>query len=120
MIESDSIAHAERDLGRMLAAYRRAAGYNQTQFAPFTGYSRSTLANVETGRQSAPRDFWERCDSKLGTGRVLVGKHEEINARLRWNAPSTAAAACPRPGASSSPRISSAAAGSPSASMARR
>ena len=41
-------AHGE--LGAELAAYRRAAGYTQAQFAQLTEYSRSTIANVETGR----------------------------------------------------------------------
>jgi transcriptional regulator with XRE-family HTH domain len=45
-------------LGVELAAYRRAAGYTQAQFAELTGYSRSTIANVETGRQHVSRDFW--------------------------------------------------------------
>jgi DNA-binding XRE family transcriptional regulator len=43
-------AAAQSALDRELAAFRRAAGYNQMQVAPFTGYSRSTLANVEAGR----------------------------------------------------------------------
>jgi transcriptional regulator with XRE-family HTH domain len=49
-----------------LAGYRRAAGYTQAQFAQLTEYSRSTIANVETGRQHVSRDFWEPA------GRVLV------------------------------------------------
>jgi hypothetical protein len=80
VIDPDLIAAAERDLGRLLAAYRQAAGYTQTELSPLTGYSRSSLANVETGRQSVPRGFWERCDTTLGTGGVLVARYDRLQA----------------------------------------
>ena len=80
MIGPEAIAQAQRELGRQLAAYREAAGYNQAALAPFTGYSRSTVANVETGRQAAPLQFWECCDEKLATGGALVAKYQEIEA----------------------------------------
>jgi hypothetical protein len=60
-------AQARLALGRELAAARRAAGYTQATFAPLVGYSRSTVGNVETGRQHVPRTFWGRCDQVLGT-----------------------------------------------------
>lgn len=60
-------AQALAALGRELAAARRAAGHTQMTFAPLVGYSRSTVANVETGRQRVPRTFWQRCDQVLGT-----------------------------------------------------
>jgi transcriptional regulator with XRE-family HTH domain len=78
MVDPDPIAEAQWDLGRQLAAYRQAAGLNQVQLARRTAYSRSTIANVETGRQSVPKAFWERCDAALATGRVLTAKYEEI------------------------------------------
>lgn len=74
---------ARRDLGRALAALRDAAGYTQDTFAPLTGYSRSTLANVETGRQRAPRGFWIRCDSLLTAGGRLTAEHDRIEAARR-------------------------------------
>jgi len=55
--ESETTAHARRALGAELAAYRAAAGYNQARLAQLTAYSRSTIANVETGRQRVPREF---------------------------------------------------------------
>jgi DNA-binding XRE family transcriptional regulator len=45
---------ARAELGAELAAYRRAAGYTQARLAQLTGYSRGTIANVETGRQHVP------------------------------------------------------------------
>ncbi len=62
-----------RRLGRQLAALRRAAGHTQHSFAPLTHYGRSTIANVETGAQRAPREFWARCDDVVGArGRLLA------------------------------------------------
>lgn len=49
-------------LGRQLAASRRAAGLSQEQLAGLAAYSRSTVANVETGRQHVGREFWVQCD----------------------------------------------------------
>jgi len=33
---------------------------------------RSTIANVETGHQKVPRDFWEDCDTVLGADGTFV------------------------------------------------
>ncbi len=60
MRDPEEITAARYALGRQLAALRSAAGYNQTDFAPLTGYGRSTVANVEVGRQNVGWDFWER------------------------------------------------------------
>src|SRR6266511_3275007 len=83
MITPEAIAEARRQLGRHLAALRRAAGYNsQHDLAPLTFYGRSTIANVETGRQHARRAFWQRCDEVLGTGGVLAAGYDEIEAMM--------------------------------------
>ena len=66
MRESEVAAAHSSTLGVELAAYRRAAGYTQAELAELTEYSRSTIANVETGRQYVSRDFWERA------GRICV------------------------------------------------
>lgn len=66
MVDMDA-AEARRALGRELAAARRAAGYVQEALAQKVRYSRSTIANVETGRQSVDREFWVRCEAVLGT-----------------------------------------------------
>ena len=72
-----------RALGERLAAYRRAAGYSQNQLADLVGYSRSTIANVETGRQHVPGDFWERADEAVSADGALFGGSEEIEAAAR-------------------------------------
>src|SRR5690349_8132191 len=83
MIDPETIAKAKRALGRQLAAYRDAAGLNQHQLAPLVHYGRSTGANVETGRQTCARTFWERCDRTLAAGGILLQAHEELVALIR-------------------------------------
>jgi transcriptional regulator with XRE-family HTH domain len=81
--EPEAGGTARSTLGVELAAYRRAAGYTQAQFARLTEYSRSTIANVETGRQHVPRDFWERADRVLRTGGVLATGYDECESAAR-------------------------------------
>lgn len=78
MITPDQITQARKDLGRQLAAWRRAAGLTQTQLAARVGYSRSAIGNVETGREQTPRSFWESCERVLNAGGVLVGGNAEL------------------------------------------
>ena len=60
VIDSEEIREARRALGRQLAAYREAAGLIQQELALKIHYGRSTIANVEIGRQRCSRAFWER------------------------------------------------------------
>jgi transcriptional regulator with XRE-family HTH domain len=76
---------ARVSLGAELAAYRRAAGYTQARLAQVTGYSRSTVANVETGRQHVPRRFFECADAALRTGGILATGHDDLEAATRSN-----------------------------------
>lgn len=78
MLDPRVLAEAWRELGRQLAACRRAAALNQTRLAAAISYSRSTVANVETGRQAAPHNFWVRCDHALDAGGVLVEGWQKI------------------------------------------
>ena len=75
MIDPNEITAARRALGRQLGAYRQVAGLNQHQFAPRTHYGRSTIANVEVGRQNVPRGFWERADAVLDAGGRLIAQY---------------------------------------------
>jgi transcriptional regulator with XRE-family HTH domain len=81
--ESAATDQARRALGAELAAFRDAAGYNQAEFARLTSCSRSTIANVETGRQRVPRKFWESAEAALRTGGVLASGHDDIEAAPR-------------------------------------
>ena len=83
MADTDEAARAWRALGRQLAASRRAAGLNQEELARLAGYSRSTIANAETGRQHVPRGFWARCDAALDTGTALARGYDQVTAAGR-------------------------------------
>jgi transcriptional regulator with XRE-family HTH domain len=83
VIDRQAIAEAKRVLGRQLAELRKAAGYSQHEFAPITFYTRSTLANVEIGRQHVPQSFWQHCDEALGTDGALSRSYEDLQALIR-------------------------------------
>lgn len=90
---ADEVASARRALGRQLAASRHAAGLSQQKLAALLGYSRSTVANVETGHQHVPRDFFERSDAALSTGTALTRGHDDVEAIARQRDVRTAAQA---------------------------
>ncbi|MBN1173833.1 MAG: helix-turn-helix domain-containing protein [Micromonosporaceae bacterium] len=98
MSDPRDIVDARRILGRRLASCRQAAGLNQTRMAELVRYSRSTVANVETGRQAAPRDFWSRCDAVLSAVHTFVAEYERIEHR-RWHHDSRPVAVPGDPGA---------------------
>jgi transcriptional regulator with XRE-family HTH domain len=83
LTDRHTIAEAQRRLGHQLAKLRKAAGYSQHRFAPLTHYSRSTIANIEIGRQHAPREFWQLCDDVLGAGGTLIRGYEQLEALIR-------------------------------------
>ncbi|SRR6266545_2341061 len=80
MITPQDIAAAKQALGAQLAGLRHAAGHNQHAFAKLAFTSRSTIANVERGRQLSTRDFWERCDKILYADGGLVRGYDEVRA----------------------------------------
>ncbi|MGH3736896.1 MAG: helix-turn-helix domain-containing protein [Micromonosporaceae bacterium] len=83
MDDAEAMTEARRALGGSLASFRRAAGLNQEQLAVRVGYRRSSVANIETGRQRAPRSFWERCEAELGAHGALVRGYEDLEALVR-------------------------------------
>ncbi len=83
MREPEAIANARCVLGAQLAACRRAAGLTQAELASLIVFSRSTIANVETGRQRVPREFWQNADSAVSAGGSLVTAHDEVGAAAR-------------------------------------
>ncbi len=72
-----------RELGRRLAGRRDVAGVTQVDLAYRTGYSRSLIANIETGRRQAPRVFWVQVDRELGADGVLVTAFDQVAALAR-------------------------------------
>lgn len=79
--ESDAIAAARRELGRQLAARRKAAGYVQRELGRLVGYSRTAIANAEIGSTSFGRQLWERADQVLGTGELFARGYDRIQAQ---------------------------------------
>lgn len=85
VVTAEQVTMAREHAGKTLAMWRRAAGITQEVLARWSAYLRSTVANVERGRQNAPPGFWERCDAALGAqGRVVAAaEHADRLARLR-------------------------------------
>jgi transcriptional regulator with XRE-family HTH domain len=79
MSDPGSIAAMQRELGRQLAALRRAAGLTQHGLAAMAGFSRSTVSLAEIGRQSQARDFWQACDKVLDAGGALTAGADQID-----------------------------------------
>ena len=77
-LPSERVWEQRRALGRRLASLRSRSGFSQWEFAPLTGYSRSTLSDAELGRHRLRREFWERCDEALMTDGVLTAAYDRI------------------------------------------
>jgi transcriptional regulator with XRE-family HTH domain len=93
LTEADQVEQAWLALGRQLAACRKAAGLTQVQLAALAGYSRSTVANVETGSQRVRPEFWARCDEVLGAGGALRRSLADVRAAEQSQHTRTAALA---------------------------
>jgi len=91
-VSPEQIREAWRDLGRQLAEWRKAAALTQHQLAALTWHSRSSIANIETGRQKATRQFWELADRELGADGVLFKAFGQVDDLTREYAEQTRAA----------------------------
>lgn len=74
------LAVLKRALGAQLAASRRAVEIGQQQVAHKTGYSRSSVAHAEAGRQLLTRDFWKTADELVKAGGALLAEYEQVHA----------------------------------------
>lgn len=72
------IRDSHLELGRALAEWRKTAGLTQRELALLLLYSRSGIANVETGRQTTTRDFWLRADRQLDADGLLIKAAEHV------------------------------------------
>ena len=70
----------KRALGQQLAALREAAEIGQQQVARRTGYSRSSVAHAEVGRQLLTREFWQTADELLQADGALLASYEQVRA----------------------------------------
>ena len=83
MREPETVVSARRALGTRLAACRRVSGLTQAQLAVKAAVSRSTIANVETGRQHVQRRFWDSADTAVSAGGSLVAASEKLEEMAR-------------------------------------
>jgi transcriptional regulator with XRE-family HTH domain len=84
--EPADIADARKELGRRLAQLRTAVGYTQQTFAQQVGSTRSTIVNVEVGRQGISRAAWERFDVLLNANGMLVSTFDELSLlKTEWD-----------------------------------
>jgi Helix-turn-helix domain len=74
------LADLKRALGAQLAASRQAVEVGQQQVAHKTGYSRSSVAHAEAGRQLLTREFWKTADELLKAGGALLAGYERVHA----------------------------------------
>ncbi|MEV6800562.1 helix-turn-helix transcriptional regulator [Micromonospora rifamycinica] len=82
----EAVADLRRSLGRTLAESRRSVRVTQDRLAVLVRWSRSSIANVEVGRQTAQRTFWMACDVALGCEGALLaawGRTDALARRLR-------------------------------------
>ncbi len=78
MLKRSTITAARRAFGRQLAELRAVSNLTQADLARLTGYSRSTVANIEAGYQLASPGFCRKCDDVLSTGGVLRAARDEL------------------------------------------
>ncbi|MGH3694036.1 MAG: helix-turn-helix domain-containing protein [Pseudonocardiaceae bacterium] len=74
------MAVLKRALGAQLAAARQAVEIGQQQVAHKTGYSRSSVAHAEAGRQLLTRDFWKTVDELVRAEGALLASYERVQA----------------------------------------
>jgi transcriptional regulator with XRE-family HTH domain len=67
-------------LGQQLAAARHIAETGQQQLARRTGYSRSSVAHAEAGRQLLTRAFWQTADELQKADGALLAGYEQVQA----------------------------------------
>ncbi|WP_232533914.1 helix-turn-helix transcriptional regulator [Plantactinospora sp. KBS50] len=80
-LDPQQISDVKRALGRKLAGWRRSCGLTQGDVARLVHSTRSTVANVESGRQVVDRVFWVQCDSLLRAGGELVTGYDGTGPR---------------------------------------
>jgi len=76
MIDPQQLREAKQALGRRLRDLRTARGLRQKDVAERVVSTRSTVANVETGRQVVDRIFWQQCDALLQAGGQLIDEYD--------------------------------------------
>ncbi|MFI9643578.1 helix-turn-helix domain-containing protein [Micromonospora sp. NPDC051925] len=76
-MDPQQLSDVKRALGRRLGRWRRTRGLTQDDVARRVHSTRSTVANVESGRQVVDRVFWAQCESLLQAGGELISGYDE-------------------------------------------
>jgi transcriptional regulator with XRE-family HTH domain len=99
--ESSAVTAMRQELGQQLAARRKEAGYLQRELGVLVDYSRTAIANAESGGAQTGRELWERLDRVLGTGDLFTRGYLRIQNRIaaesRAGAANLATVADPEP-----------------------
>ncbi|MFI9530997.1 helix-turn-helix domain-containing protein [Micromonospora rosaria] len=77
LVDPQRLRDMKRALGQTLARWRRARGLTQHDVARQVHSTRSTVANVECGRQVVDRVFWAQCESLLHAGGELIAGYDD-------------------------------------------
>jgi transcriptional regulator with XRE-family HTH domain len=84
--EPEWLSAQRKALGARLRDLRHAEGHTQAGFARSLAlgrYERTSIAHIESGSQSAPREFWESADELLDAGGALLAEFDALDrARL--------------------------------------
>jgi DNA-binding transcriptional regulator YiaG len=66
-----------------LAEWRGTVAMTQVELARRVAYSRSTVANVEIGRDCSNRQFWQCADREVGADGALLAAFDQVDALVR-------------------------------------
>jgi DNA-binding XRE family transcriptional regulator len=90
--EPEWLTTQRKTLGEQLRERRHVEGYTQAGLARSLGldrYERTSIAHIESGSQSAPREFWECADELLDAGGALLSGYDALEKARVANAQST-------------------------------
>ncbi|MFC8850357.1 MULTISPECIES: helix-turn-helix domain-containing protein [unclassified Micromonospora] len=97
MINPQQLQDAKHALGKGLRELRKGRGLLQRDIAQQVCSTRSTVANVEAGRQVVDRVFWQQCDTLLDADGELVGAYDAYRLlQQRYQSERAEAALCAR------------------------
>lgn len=81
--DPQAVRAAWQQLGARLGVLRQEAGLSQRVLGEVVQYSRSSIANIETGHQHVNRSVWELIDARLNAGGELVRGYDAAEALQR-------------------------------------
>jgi transcriptional regulator with XRE-family HTH domain len=84
--EPDAIVAQRRQLGAVLATFRKAAEQSQAQLGTRTRYDRTSINKIEHGQQLPDRPFWQAVDKLLHADGALLKRCDELVASKREHA----------------------------------